>query len=221
MPACILICQSFCLSVHASYALVAAVEVACHRWTVQSWWPICNYDWAVHLTLNRNCCNVCGTQVLYTPPHTHTNVYTNAYSETPILQLHSEKPTGTSHSIAMFPHCRTVTLSRCPRYSREALELLMLPMASSGAEPLGSMGNDAALAAISNRPKQPYEYFKQLFAQVGAVLGVRVGYESWHAADSHAIGSVELSACCRRSLPRGKGSRRRCLFDQLLCLAAS
>jgi glutamate synthase (NADPH/NADH) len=42
----------------------------------------------------------------------------------------------------------------------------MLPMATSGAEPLGSMGNDAALAAISNRPRQPYEYFKQLFAQV-------------------------------------------------------
>lgn len=42
----------------------------------------------------------------------------------------------------------------------------MLPMASSGAEPLGSMGNDAALAAMSNRPKQPFEYFKQLFAQV-------------------------------------------------------
>jgi glutamate synthase (NADPH/NADH) len=42
----------------------------------------------------------------------------------------------------------------------------MLPMASGGAEPLGSMGNDAALAAMSNRPKLPYEYFKQLFAQV-------------------------------------------------------
>ena len=42
----------------------------------------------------------------------------------------------------------------------------MLPMAVSGAEPLGSMGNDAALAAVSNRPKQAFEYFKQLFAQV-------------------------------------------------------
>lgn len=51
------------------------------------------------------------------------------------------------------------------RYTREALELLMAPMAASGAEPLGSMGNDAALAAMSNRPKQPFEYFKQLFAQ--------------------------------------------------------
>jgi glutamate synthase (NADPH/NADH) len=39
-------------------------------------------------------------------------------------------------------------------------------MAKSAAEALGSMGNDAALTAMSHRPRQPYEYFKQLFAQV-------------------------------------------------------
>lgn len=50
-------------------------------------------------------------------------------------------------------------------YTREAIELLVMPM-TSGAEPLGSMGNDAALAHISKCAKQPYEYFKQLFAQV-------------------------------------------------------
>ncbi len=44
--------------------------------------------------------------------------------------------------------------------------MLMLPMARTGAEPLGSMGNDASLAVMSNRAKLPYEYFKQLFAQV-------------------------------------------------------
>lgn len=65
--------------------------------------------------------------------------------------------------------CKCIPFLYCHRYTREALELLMLPMASGGAEPLGSMGNDAALAAISNRPKQPYEYFKQLFAQVGSM----------------------------------------------------
>ncbi|KAG2492850.1 hypothetical protein HYH03_009004 [Edaphochlamys debaryana] len=51
-------------------------------------------------------------------------------------------------------------------YTREGLELLMAPMARSGAEPLGSMGNDAALAALSRRARLPFEYFKQLFAQV-------------------------------------------------------
>lgn len=52
-------------------------------------------------------------------------------------------------------------------YSREALEMLMAPMAKTGGEALGSMGNDAALSVMSARPRQPYEYFKQLFAQVG------------------------------------------------------
>ncbi|KAF5841354.1 hypothetical protein DUNSADRAFT_13222 [Dunaliella salina] len=51
-------------------------------------------------------------------------------------------------------------------YTREGLEMLMVPMAKTGAEPLGSMGNDSALAALSDRPKLPFEYFKQLFAQV-------------------------------------------------------
>lgn len=45
--------------------------------------------------------------------------------------------------------------------------MLVAPMAKSGAEPLGSMGNDAALAALSRRTRLPFEYFKQLFAQVG------------------------------------------------------
>lgn len=45
--------------------------------------------------------------------------------------------------------------------------MIMAPMAKTGAEALGSMGNDTALAVMSGRPKQPYEYFKQLFAQVG------------------------------------------------------
>jgi hypothetical protein len=63
--------------------------------------------------------------------------------------------------------------SRCPRsYTRESLELLMVPMARTGAEALGSMGNDAALAATSDRPKLPFEYFKQLFAQVRACVCV-------------------------------------------------
>jgi glutamate synthase (NADPH/NADH) len=44
--------------------------------------------------------------------------------------------------------------------------MLMLPMAKDGTEPLGSMGNDAPLAVMSNREKLTFEYFKQMFAQV-------------------------------------------------------
>jgi glutamate synthase (NADH) len=52
-------------------------------------------------------------------------------------------------------------------YTIETMEMLLLPMAKAGADPLGSMGNDSPLAIISQRPKLLYDYFKQLFAQVG------------------------------------------------------
>ena len=51
-------------------------------------------------------------------------------------------------------------------FSSEKLEMLLLPMAVGGKEPLGSMGNDAALAVLSEYPRQVNDYFKQLFAQV-------------------------------------------------------
>src|SRR5262249_53677248 len=51
-------------------------------------------------------------------------------------------------------------------YTSEDLKILLGPMASDGTEPVGSMGNDAALAVLSERPQLLYNYFKQLFAQV-------------------------------------------------------
>ena len=51
-------------------------------------------------------------------------------------------------------------------YTHEDLRVLMAPMASTGLEPTGSMGTDAALAVLSNRSRLLYDYFKQLFAQV-------------------------------------------------------
>ena len=51
-------------------------------------------------------------------------------------------------------------------YTHEDLRLLMTPMAQNGAEATGSMGTDAALAVLSDRPRLLYDYFKQLFAQV-------------------------------------------------------
>eukprot|EP00268_Persea_americana_P009504 TRINITY_DN1380_c0_g1_i3.p1 TRINITY_DN1380_c0_g1~~TRINITY_DN1380_c0_g1_i3.p1 ORF type:complete len:2238 (-),score=546.92 TRINITY_DN1380_c0_g1_i3:426-7037(-) len=51
-------------------------------------------------------------------------------------------------------------------YTVEALDMLLLPMAKDGTEALGSMGNDAPLAVMSNREKLTFEYFKQMFAQV-------------------------------------------------------
>lgn len=51
-------------------------------------------------------------------------------------------------------------------FSQEKLEMLLLPMSIGGKEALGSMGNDAALAVLSEKPRQVNDYFKQLFAQV-------------------------------------------------------
>ena len=51
-------------------------------------------------------------------------------------------------------------------YTQEDLKVILAPMARSGEEAIGSMGNDAALPVLSRRPKVLYNYFKQLFAQV-------------------------------------------------------
>jgi glutamate synthase domain-containing protein 2/glutamate synthase domain-containing protein 1/glutamate synthase domain-containing protein 3 len=51
-------------------------------------------------------------------------------------------------------------------YTSEDLKILLAPMALDGNEAIGSMGNDAALAVLSDRPQLLYNYFKQLFAQV-------------------------------------------------------
>ena len=51
-------------------------------------------------------------------------------------------------------------------YTEEDLTMIVAPMAGTGQEPVGSMGNDAALAVLSNKPQLLFNYFKQLFAQV-------------------------------------------------------
>jgi glutamate synthase (ferredoxin) len=51
-------------------------------------------------------------------------------------------------------------------YTFEDERLLLAPMAQSGVEAVGSMGNDTPLAVLSNKPRLLYDYFKQLFAQV-------------------------------------------------------
>ena len=51
-------------------------------------------------------------------------------------------------------------------YSQEDMKFILQPMFVNGEENAGSMGNDAALPILSNKPKLIYNYFKQLFAQV-------------------------------------------------------
>jgi len=51
-------------------------------------------------------------------------------------------------------------------YSQEDLRMLLAPTAARGEEPIGSMGNDLALAVLSEQSPPLFSYFKQLFAQV-------------------------------------------------------
>jgi glutamate synthase domain-containing protein 2/glutamate synthase domain-containing protein 1/glutamate synthase domain-containing protein 3 len=51
-------------------------------------------------------------------------------------------------------------------YTQEDLRVLISPMAKAGEEPIGSMGNDNALAVLSDQRPPLFAYFKQLFAQV-------------------------------------------------------
>ncbi len=51
-------------------------------------------------------------------------------------------------------------------YTEEELRVLLAPMAKTAAEPIGSMGTDTPIAALSDRPRLLFDYFSQLFAQV-------------------------------------------------------
>ena len=51
-------------------------------------------------------------------------------------------------------------------YSNETMDFMLLPMIKVKKDPIGSMGNDMALACLSDKPRLLYDYFTQLFAQV-------------------------------------------------------
>ena len=51
-------------------------------------------------------------------------------------------------------------------YTQEDIDLILEPMARDGKEPVGSMGNDAALACRSHERRSLFDCFHQLFAQV-------------------------------------------------------
>ncbi len=51
-------------------------------------------------------------------------------------------------------------------YTTETMQFMLLPLIQQKRDPVGSMGNDSALACLSDKPRMPYDYFRQLFAQV-------------------------------------------------------
>jgi glutamate synthase (NADPH/NADH) large chain len=63
-------------------------------------------------------------------------------------------------------HAHVVLHQREFGWTNEDLEILVAPMARTGAEPIGSMGTDTPIAVLSQRPRLLFDYFQQLFAQV-------------------------------------------------------
>ncbi|HEX5347269.1 MAG TPA: glutamate synthase central domain-containing protein, partial [Pseudonocardiaceae bacterium] len=63
-------------------------------------------------------------------------------------------------------HASLVRRQQTLGYTHEELGILLAPMARTGAEPIGSMGNDAPLAPFSQHSRPLFDYFTQLFAQV-------------------------------------------------------
>jgi glutamate synthase (NADPH/NADH) large chain len=63
-------------------------------------------------------------------------------------------------------HGALTTAQQLFGYTEEELRMIIGPMAGSGAEPIGSMGDDTPLAVLTDRPRLVFDYFTQLFAQV-------------------------------------------------------
>ncbi|HBM15710.1 MAG TPA: glutamate synthase large subunit [Lentisphaeria bacterium] len=66
----------------------------------------------------------------------------------------------------VFGERELIELMKLYGYNREEVNMILRPMAENAHEAVGSMGNDAALAVLSEKPQLLFNYFKQLFAQV-------------------------------------------------------
>ncbi|GAB3554150.1 glutamate synthase (NADPH/NADH) large chain [Actinopolyspora lacussalsi] len=104
------------------------------------------------------------------------------------------------------PHSSLVQRQQLFGYTEEEVDALLKPMASGGAEPVGSMGNDVPLAPLSERPRQLFDYFTQLFAQVtnpplDAIREELVTSLSTHVGPEHNLLDTDPQACHQLVLP--------------------
>lgn len=74
-----------------------------------------------------------------------------------VLSMESDTPSSSR---------RLKTLQRAFGYTHEDVELILSQIVTEGKEPIGSMGDDTPLPALSQKPRLVYDYFKQRFAQV-------------------------------------------------------
>ena len=91
-------------------------------------------------------------------------------------------------------------------YTVETMQFMLIPLINAKKDPLGSMGNDAALACLSDQPRMLYDYFKQLFAQVTnpAIDSIReeviMSLECYIGPEGNPLDTTE-EQCHRLSVP--------------------
>ena len=78
----------------------------------------------------------------------------------------SDLPAPAPEDLDKISESRILPLMQSFGYTVEHMHQILLPMVRQGKEAMGSMGNDQALAVLSDKPRLPYDYFKQMFAQV-------------------------------------------------------
>jgi glutamate synthase (NADPH/NADH) large chain len=93
-----------------------------------------------------------------------SNPYETWLKRTQILV--SDLPLPKERAGAKKSNVALLDLQQAFGYTQESLKLLMKPMAESGQEAVGSMGNDTPISALSSKSKLLHTYFKQNFAQV-------------------------------------------------------
>jgi glutamate synthase (NADPH) large chain len=79
------------------------------------------------------------------------------------IELKDLRPSKEAHSFA--PES-LLDRMKAFGYTAETMQFMLLPLVMEKRDPIGSMGNDSALACLSDHPRMLYDYFKQLFAQV-------------------------------------------------------
>ncbi|RHY52960.1 hypothetical protein DYB34_004273 [Aphanomyces astaci] len=99
-------------------------------------------------------------------------------------------------------------------FTTETMEMLLVPMGLEYKEALGSMGNDAPLAVLSEQPKLPNEYFKQLFAQVRLCQAVLVFSDQAAGPDRFPIPSLLVIGAVHQHLLRTQQRTSVALFAE-------
>nr|WP_164103851.1 glutamate synthase large subunit [Candidatus Laterigemmans baculatus] len=79
------------------------------------------------------------------------------------IRLSDLNPEGESHG---FDPDSLLARMQAFGYTTETMSFMLIPLVEQLRDPIGSMGNDSALACLSDNPRMLYDYFKQLFAQV-------------------------------------------------------